>query len=408
MTNKPKPSARPSPQHLPFLTLLLLLLIAFHAFQGPVRSWFSGRYRAEDVFRRALDVCLDDYVEHRSAGELLQGALDGMVESLNDPHSAFLPPTANQRLGEEEAGKYAGIGVEIQLKDERLVIRSVFDGSPAAKAGLRAGDVIVSAAEHDPDGLKEPVVHDLTAVKSLGRASMLLRGLEGSKVTLGVLRGGKRLEFTVERDEIERPVVEARLVGDGIGYLRIRDFPDGVSGKVREALAGLRKQHVRALVLDLRRNVGGFLDEAVRVADLFIPDGVIVSTVNRYESENRVFRASPGGPAEDLPLAVLVDGGTASAAEVLSGTLQDHGRARLVGTKTFGKGAVSKRFSFPDGSGILLSTGRYILPKGRQIEGKGLEPDLVVEPPEREAEPSGPQFDAAVKLLREQLAPPGA
>jgi len=434
-TESHQPAPRPIPQHLPFLTLVLLLLIALHAFHGPVRSWFSGRYRAETQFRRALDICLDEYVDPRAPAELIHGAIEGMVEALKDRHSAFLTPTVHQRLREHEEGRYAGLGINIDLtRDERLVITRVFDDSPALAAGLRPGDIILWAAEHDPDGLKQPAKTDLTTVRDITRVSAVLRGKVGSKVTLGIrrkktpadlakaglkesagaLKGNatEDLEITVVRAEIRPPLVEVKLLPDRIGYLRIiNDFPDDATRKVRKGLEEVVAQGAKALVLDLRGNQGGFLDEAIRIADLFVRDGVIVSTKNRYESENRVFQASPGGPGEDLPMAVLVDAGSASAAEILAGTLQDHGRAKLVGTKTYGKGAVSKRFPLGDGSGILLSTGRYILPKGRTIEGIGLEPDLVVHYPSLdelrslppEAPRPDPQLDAAVKLLKDQL-----
>lgn len=422
MATEPKPAAtQPPPQHLPFLTLVLLLLIGLHLFQGPVRSWVSGRYRAMAVFNRALDICLEDYVEPRPASELVHGAIEGMVDSLKDRHSAYLAPSVNQRLQEDETGHYAGLGILIGLtKDEKLVINQVFDDSPAAQAGLRRGDLILWALEHDPQGLREPVKRDFSTVKSLSRTSNILRGEKGTKVTLGIRRNGKALEVTLVRGEVKRPVVETRLLADGIGYLRLNDFPDDAARRMREGIAELRGKNVRALVLDLRANDGGFLDEAVAIADLFIRDGAIVSTRNRSPDEDRVFHATPGGPAEDLPLAALVDGATASAAEVLAGALQDHGRAKLVGTRTYGKGTVNKRFPLGDGSGILLSTGRYVLPKGRSIEGTGIEPDLVAQPLSREereklslepgAKPPDPQLDAAAKLLREQLggAPPPA
>ena len=456
MSTPPKPtSASSTPQHLPFLTLVLLLLMALHAFQGPVRSWLSGRYRAAAAFRHALDICLDDYVEPRSATELVHGAIEGMVDSLHDRHSAFLPPVAHQRLQELETDKYAGLGISLVLtRDEKLLIEQVFDDSPASKAGLLPGDVILYALEHDPDGLKPPRKQDFGSVKNLTAASNALRGARGSKVTLGIRRKAKptqvqktmlelkgittpkvepkaaepkealkgspngnsyeELEVTVVREEVHRPVIEFRLLADGIGYLRLSDFPDGASRLMEQGIAALKAKGARALVLDLRQNGGGFLDEAVRVADLFIPDGIIVSTRNRYEDENRVYRAALGGPAEEIPMAVLVDSLSASAAEVLAGALQDHGRGKLVGTKTYGKGAVSKRFPLSDGSGMLLSTGRYILPKGRSIEGVGLEPDLAVQPLSREerqkvesdTRPPDPQLNAAAKLLRDQLAAP--
>ncbi|HPD14218.1 MAG TPA: S41 family peptidase [Planctomycetota bacterium] len=424
------PASPPPPQHLPFLTVVLLLLIALHAFQGPIRSWVSGRYRALAVFGRALDVCLEEYVEPRPASELVHSAVEGMIEGLRDRHSAYLSPPVHRRLQENETDKYAGLGVVIGLtKDERLVINQVFDDSPAARAGLRAGDIILYAIEHDPNGLREPVKRDFSTVKNLNRTSNILRGERGSKVTLGIRRprklpdlkdapkakNGEEFEVTMVRGEVTRPVIESRLLEPAIGYLSLGDFPDGASERVADGLAGLRAKGARGFVFDLRNNDGGFLDEAVRIADLFLADGVIVSTQNRNPDENRTYHATPGGTAENLPFVVLVNAFSASAAEVLAGCLQDRGRAKLVGTRTYGKGAVSKRFPLGDGSGILLSTGKYILPKGRSIEGTGLEPDLVVQPlppDEREKlrktlEPGArlpdPQLDAAVKLLREQL-----
>lgn len=411
------PTAPTTPQHLPFLTLVLLLLMALHAFHGPVRAWVSGRYRAVAMFGRALDLCLEEYVEPRPAPELVHSAIDGMVQGLKDRHSAFLPPMAHRRLQENETDRYGGLGIVVALTpEEKLLINRVFDDSPAARAGLMQGDIILWALEHDPQGLREPVKHDFAAVKNLSWTSNVLRGESGSKVTLGIRRNATDLEITVVRGEVRRPVIETRMLEGGLGFLRLGDFPDGAAAKVAQGIADLRAKGARGLVLDLRANDGGFLDEAVRIADLFIPEGVIVSTQNRSPGENRTFHATRGNPGEDLPMVVLVDGASASAAEVLAGALQDHGRGKLVGVKTYGKGAVSKRFPLGDGSGILLSTGRYILPKGRSIEGTGIEPDLVVRHLSREeikklglapgVSPPDPQLDAAAKLLAEQLAAP--
>jgi len=402
-TQPARPSPKPPPQHLPFLTLVLLLLIAFYSFQGPIRGYVSGRYRATATVDKALRLILDEYVDPRSPREVVHGALRGMVDALDDRHSAFLSPTDNRRLRDTEAGKYAGLGIAIRIHENRVLVQEVFDGSPALRAGLRPGDVILAADGHEfPEGAK------------LQAVSEHLRGQQGTAVALTILRNRSRLEITVTREIIRRPVVEHRLHDGGIGYLRISDFPDKAAGLVEAALGELHSQGARALVLDLRWNQGGFLDEAVRVADLFIAQGVIVSTRNRHERDNRTFHATASGPAESLPLAVLVNDASASAAEVVAGALQDHDRAQLVGATTYGKGAVNKRFPLPDGSGILLSTGKYYLPKGRQIEGKGLEPDLAVKPPSRDelkalppgARPPDPQLDAALKLLRRRLGPP--
>ena len=390
-----------SPQHLPFLTLVLLLLIAFYAVHGPIRSWLSGRYRAARTLDAAFYIILDEYVDTRAPDEVVHGALRGMVDALGDRHSAFLSPATNERLQETESGRYAGIGIAIRLYDGKVLVQQVFDHSPALRAGLRPGDFIVAA-----DGT------DLTKLEKLDHASNALRGKEGTTVALRVLRNGSTLDIAVTREVIRRPVVEHRTLAPGIGYIRIADFPDKVASLVSQAIADLKKEGpLHALVLDLRWNQGGFLDEAVRVADTFIAQGRIVSTRSRHKRDDRTFDAKPGGPAEDIPLVALVNESSASAAEVVAGALQDHGRARLVGARTYGKGAVNKRFPLPDGSGILLSTGKYYLPKGRLIEGEGLTPDQPVKPPEREvlknlppgAKPPDPQLDAALTWLKNSI-----
>ena len=399
-TDRREPASEQPPQHLPFLTLILLLLMTFYAFHGPLRAWLSGRYRAKRAFGQAFDLVLDEYVEPREPGELAHDAIRGLVESLGDKHSAFLSPARNARQRDAETGQYAGLGVTIRLYDHKALIPRVFKGSPAESAGRRAGDVIVAA-----DG------RDLSAIGRLDEVSEALRGLEGSIASLVILRDGQRLEVAVTRAIIRPPVVQHTLLAPGIGYARVADFPDQVSSHLATALAELKEKGARGLILDVRWNQGGFLDEAVRVADLFIADGVIVSTRSRHPGDNRTYRAEPGGAAEDIPVVVLVNATSASAAEVVAGALQDHGRAQLVGTTTYGKGAVNKRFPLPDGSGLLISTGKYYLPKGRLIEAKGLEPDLEVQPPTREqlqrvppgVEPPDPQRDAAMRLIRRRL-----
>ena len=403
-TPKPKPIAR----HLPILTIILLILMVVYAVQGPVRGWLSGRYRTVSNFDTALRLVLDEYVEPIEPDDVLDGALDGMVRSLckqyHDRHSQFLPAAENTRLQNAEGGKYAGFGIEIGFPQGKLTVFRVFDDSPAKKAGLQPGDRILAL-----DG------RDLTRLKSLHEAVGILAGEPGTKVQLTVQRGAETLQLSLSRGIVRKPIVEHRRLGPAIGYIRIAEFPSNVAAKVRAAIAALRADPpVQALILDLRGNVGGFLDEAVAAADLFIPGGLlIVQTRCRRPREDRTQRAKPGGPAEDLPIIALINGDSASAAEVVAGALQDHGRARLLGTRTFGKGAVSKHFTLPNGTGLLLTTGRYFLPKGRQIEGKGIEPDIKVDPPTPEqlqnvqpgAERPDPQLDAAVKRLTQDLAP---
>ena len=394
------PRPKPPPQHLPFLTLVLLLLMAFYAFHGPIRARLSGRHRAEATFERALELVLDEYVDERSPGELTREAVKGMVESLGDRHSAFLSPVSNRRQSEDESGQYAGLGITIRLYERKVLVQEIFAGAPAMKAGLKVGDFIVAA-----DG------RDLTNLDSLEQTFGSLRGPRGSTVTLGVLRGGQRLEIAVTRDVIKRPFVEYKMLGPQVGYVWLHDFPDDAATHLTKAIEALQGKGAKGLLLDLRRNQGGFLDEAVRVADLFLATGRIVSTRSRHPSDNHTYDAKAGGPAESIPLVVLVNEGSASAAEVVAGALQDHGRAALVGATTYGKGAVNKRFPLPDGSGVLLTTGRYFLPKGRQIEKVGLKPDVAVAAPSKEVMDAvlpgtlapDPQRDAALELLRRRL-----
>jgi carboxyl-terminal processing protease len=323
-----------------------------------------------------------------------------MVKGLGDRYSHYLSPTDNERQQEVESGLYAGIGVVLELRAGKVVAAKILEGSPAARAGLQAGDEILAA-----DG------RDLPSLKSIDKVANVLRGRKGSTVALSVRRNGQQFDVSVTREEIHRPVVEFRLLEDGIGYLRLADFPNNVHRDIESGLRSLQGRGMRGLVLDLHENSGGFLDEAVRIADLFIAEGAIVSTRGRHPRDERTWRASPGGMAEPLPLIVLVDGGTASAGEILAGTLRDHGRARLVGVRTFGKGAVNRRFPLPDGSGLLLTTGRYYLPNGEAIEGKGLTPDADVPSLTRDeikklpegTTPPDRQLLEATRLLAQQL-----
>ncbi|NQT89374.1 S41 family peptidase [bacterium] len=404
------------PQHLPFLTLLLLLLLGFYALHGPVRSYLSGRYRAVALFDEALGIVLEEYVEPRTPLELSQGAIDGMVDSLADRHSMFLKPRLNKHVAEDETGRYVGLGILIELVKRKVVIRRVFPGTPAAAAGLKMGDILLSVAEYDPKNIQPETVTDITDMAKIQDVSGVLEGKPGTYVRLGVFRGGKKLSIMVQRREIIRLVVEVEMAAPGIGYLRLTDFPDNVQERVAAGLAELREKGMRALIFDMQNNGGGFLDEAVAVADLFVSEGIIVSTRSRHERDNRIYKAKPGDLAEAIPVVILVDGGTASAAEVVAGALQDHKRAHLVGVSTYGKGAVNKRFALDDASGMLITTGRYYLPSGRQIEGRGLTPDTPIDPAllQGAEDPSAPKGvpppsyadlcrAAAVKLLQRRL-----
>lgn len=311
------------------------------------------------------------YVEEVGEGELMQSAIRGLLNDL-DPHSAYLDREAAEAMTEQATGAYDGIGVELQQQPDRsLLVIAPIDDTPAARAGLRSGDVITEI-----DG--EPV-----RVDSVDGAVQTLRGPPGSSVVLTVLREGEPgpITLTVVRERIQVASVRARMLEPGFGYLRISTFQADTARqvlRVLEELGGSGEEALRGLVLDLRSNPGGLLNAAVEVADAFIDDGVIVSTRGRLPFSNTEFSASPGDRLDGAPIIALIDSGTASASEVLAGALRDHGRARLMGNRSFGKGSVQTLLPLDNGDSLKLTTARYYTPNGTSIQARGLRPDLPV------------------------------
>lgn len=311
------------------------------------------------------------YVEEVGEEELMQSAIRGLLNDL-DPHSAYLDREAAEAMTEQATGAYDGIGVELQQQPDRsLLVIAPIDDTPAARAGLRSGDVITEI-----DG--EPI-----RVDSVDGAVQTLRGPPGSSVDLTVLRDGEPgpITLTVVRERIQVASVRSRLLEAGYGYLRISTFQADTSRQVRRMLDELSEGSggaLTGLVLDLRSNPGGLLNAAVEVADAFIDEGVIVSTRGRLPFSNTEFSASPGDRLEGAPIIALIDSGTASASEVLAGALRDHGRARLMGNRSFGKGSVQTLLPLDNGDSLKLTTARYYTPKGTSIQARGLRPDLPV------------------------------
>lgn len=387
------------PKHLPKLTAVLLVLMGVWCIQGPIRFYLSGRYRATKVFAAALRAVQTKAYEPVETQALLRGALRGVVAALDDPHAMYLEPTLRREVDQERAGRFGGIGIEVARRDELLVVVSAIEGTPAQKAGVKGGDVIVAINGQDCTGWP------------MAKAVGALRGQRGTEVAIRVRREGHEtpLDFEITRDYIPRRAVWAGLVRPRVGYLRITDFKEKVEDEVEQELKQLEREKAAALVLDLRGNPGGYLDEAFRVCDQFLRKGLIVSTKGREGADEQTFEATEEATYASGPLAVLVDGGTASAAEVVAAALRDNGRAKLVGVKTFGKGAVVKMLPLPDGSAIILTSGRYYTPNGTFIEGVGLEPDVKVEfqPPTEAPEDAilDNQLRAAVELLEKDLPP---
>jgi carboxyl-terminal processing protease len=359
-----------------------------------VSALSNDMYEDLKVFTDVIGLIQKDYVEETKSKDLVYGAIKGMLETL-DPHSAFMPPNMYKEMQEETKGRFEGLGIEITVKDGILTVVSPIEGTPAYRAGVLAGDQIVKI-----DG--EPT-KNLTLVDSVKR----LRGPRGTKVTITIMREGltKPKDFTLVRDVIPVRSVRYELLEKNYGYIRISQFQEKTDGEFEKAMKALEEESKGALmglVLDLRNNPGGLLDQAVKISDRFIESGLIVSVEGRKEDQKMKFYAHPDGNVSRYPLVVLVNGGSASGAEIVAGALQDHGRGVLVGTQTFGKGSVQTIIPLKDGSGLRLTTARYYTPNGRSIQAKGIVPDIIVKlsRPEEEKEILPPKLPAEKDLER--------
>lgn len=327
--------------------------------------WEEARLLAE-----VLERVKRDYVDRVDDEELIEAAIRGMIADL-DPHSAFLGAAEFQDIRVSTSGKYSGVGVEVSVEDGRIVVVAPIDGSPAARAGILAGDVIVAI-----DGLP---VGSLGLEEAVGQ----MRGPTGSRVVLRIQRDGldEPLTVALHRGQVEVKSVRTELLDAGLGYARISQFTDATPDDLRRALRGLEREaggKLAGLVLDLRNNPGGVLDAAIAVADAFLDRGLIVSADGRMPDARFRIEATPGDLLGGAPMAVLVNGGSASASEIVAGALKDHGRATVIGTATFGKGSVQTIMPLSEGRAIKLTTSRYYTPSGMSIHATGVTPDLLV------------------------------
>lgn len=327
----------------------------------------------EDV-RLLVDVMQlvkDEYVEPVDDKTLIHGAIRGLLGNL-DPHSDFLDKSEFSDMQSLTSGEFNGIGIDIGMQDDAIVVIAPIDGSPAARAGVKAGDEILEVNGTSLDGL------------SLDQASDLLRGKPGSTVTLSLLPEGtdKRVSVKLIREEVHVPSTHAELLQHGYGYLRISDFGDDTAAGVKSGMRALQKKNggpLAGLVMDLRDNPGGLLDAAVDVSDAFLDSGLIVSAKGRAPDSNFERHATPGDLLSGAPLVVLVNQGTASAAEIVAGALKDNHRALIMGVQTFGKGSVQTVIPLPQGDAIKLTTALYYTPAGTSIQAQGIVPDVEVD-----------------------------
>jgi len=371
------------------IALLTVVIVTSGIHQRVVAT--DETYDTLKVFSEVLTLVGNNYVDTTESKELIYGAIRGMLSTL-DPHSSFMPPDVYKEMQIETQGSFGGLGIEITVRDRHLTIVAPIDGTPAERAGLETGDSIVRI---DGDPTK-----DMTLMEAVRK----LRGPKGSKVTITILRNGREpFDVTVTRDIIEVHSVRASDLGDGIGYIRVTSFQERTRADLEEALTKLRESGMRGLILDLRNNPGGLLSQAVQVSDLFLKKGqLIVYTEGRAKNQNLRFVDEQDNP-ENFPMVVVVNGGSASASEIVAGALQDHQRAVLVGTPTFGKGTVQTVIPLNDGSGLRLTTARYFTPKRRAIDGVGMTPDIVVELPKTKTA-SKPQksIDRRTQTIGEQ------
>jgi len=351
------------------IMLISLFIVCVLIPYRSVKARSDEVYEKLKIFSEVLSIIQKNYVEEITPENLIYGSINGMLRTL-DPHSSFMPPDVYKELQVETKGSFGGIGIEITIKEGVLTIISPIEDTPAFRAGLKAGDSIVKI-----DGVSTENMSLFDAVKKM-------RGPTGTKVTISIMREGftEPQEFALSREIIRITSVKHKLLEESIGYLRISQFQEKTEEEFSKALDTLEKgtTPLTGLILDLRNNPGGLLDQAVKVCDEFLEQGLIVYTQGRNEMQQMKFTATPNKKPHSYPLIVLVNAGSASGSEIVAGALQDHNRAVIVGTTTFGKGSVQTIIPLEDGSGLRLTTARYYTPRGISIQAKGIIPDVVV------------------------------
>ncbi len=365
--------------------LILALGFVLGVFMGTCGSVFADRDNADTAtdsdalpfeelraFTEIFGRIKRDYVESVSDKKLFEDAIRGMLSGL-DPHSAYLVADEFQELKESTTGQFGGLGIEVTMENGFIKIVSPIDDTPAQKAGMRTGDLIIKLDEKPVKGM------------SLNDAVKMMRGEPGSKIVLTIVREGedKPLKISLVRAIIKVKSVKNRMLDKGYGYVRISSFQSGTADNLEEALTALKKENggnLKGLVLDLRNNPGGVLEAAVKVSDAFLRSGLIVYTEGRIENSEMRFNAAADDLINDAPIVVLINAGSASASEIVAGALQDQKRAIIMGEKSFGKGSVQTILPTSNGAAIKLTTARYFTPSGRSIQAEGIEPDIALSP----------------------------
>jgi carboxyl-terminal processing protease len=325
-------------------------------------------YEELRTFSEVLTQVQKNYVDETKVKDLVQGAIRGMLSTL-DPHSAYMTPEMYKEMQVETKGEFGGVGIQIGVKENRLAVIAPIDGTPAQRAGIKAGDYITKVNEESTKDL------------SLMDAVQKMRGPKGTKVNLTIQRDGTSdpLQFTLVRDTIKIESVKSKVL-DNIGYVKLTQFQEATGRDLGRALKQFKDQKVQSTILDLRNNPGGLLTAAVEVSEQFLPNGKLVVYTKGRESKKDEWFAKGKDLMDDSPMIILVNEGSASASEIVAGALQDYGRAVIVGTTSFGKGSVQTILPLGDGSGLRLTTAKYYTPKGRSIQSTGITPDIVIKP----------------------------
>lgn len=385
-------------------TLGIILILFMLVTAGSVGFFFhkaqANQVSELNMFKKLfviVDLVKRSYVEETDIDTLLTGAIDGMLESLDDPYTVYLPPRDFENMQEEFDGKYGGIGIVITMKDKQLTVVSPITETPGERAGLEGGDMIMAI-----DGVS---TKDMPMEEAVG----MMKGEPGTEVTLTIKRKvseeesakePKEFDVDIVREEIELSYVNSEMKTDKIGYIRLSQFIDGVGEEIATEIEKLHKEGAEAYILDLRNNPGGLLSEASKVASNFIDKGFVVHVKERQREKTSIPVYS-GITATDAPLVILVNGGSASASEIVTGAIQDNERGVIVGEKTFGKGVVQSVIPLSDGSAVKLTTAKYYTPKDRFIHHQGIEPDVEIKyNPDTEADE---QLDEAIKILEDKL-----
>jgi carboxyl-terminal processing protease len=352
----------------PMIALALLCGVVLG--KGWERTGHAGEtYEELKTFSEVLNQVQKHYVDETKPKDLIQGAIRGMLATL-DPHSAYMTPEMYKEMQVETRGEFGGVGIQIGVKENRLAVIAPIEGTPAYRAGIKAGDFIVK--------VNDETTKDLTLMDAVQK----MRGPKGSKVNLTIQREGTTdpLLFTLVRDTIKIESVKSKVI-DNLGYVRLTQFQEATGRDLAKAIKQFKEQKVQGAILDLRNNPGGLLTAAVDVSEQFLPNGKMVVYTKSREGKKDEWLSKSKDQLEDLPVIILVNEGSASASEIVAGALQDWGRAVIVGTTSFGKGSVQTILSLGDGSGLRLTTAKYYTPKGRSIQSTGITPDIVVKLP---------------------------